>query len=89
MLQKELDDTSLPTIDTEEIKDVPKEPDDWETCSSDDDEGSAGCGEQFCVDTDHIFLCRDGFFPWSVPPLCRDCGLPCRLEDISRKKRDA
>ncbi|KAL1987583.1 hypothetical protein VTN96DRAFT_3183 [Rasamsonia emersonii] len=89
LLEEELDATSLPTTDTEEIKDLPEETDDWETCSSDDDEESAGRGEQFCFDTDHIFFRRDCFFPWSVPPLCRDCGLHCRLEDISRRKRDA
>jgi hypothetical protein len=89
IMEKELDDPFLQLIDPEEINDWPEETDEWETCSSDDDEEGAGCREQFCFDIDHVFLYWDGFFPWKVPPTCRDCGLHCHLEDINPRKRDA
>ncbi|GFF62704.1 hypothetical protein IFM47457_05676 [Aspergillus lentulus] len=64
---------------------------DWESCSgSDDEDGSEeSTGSETCSDTEHIFLCWNGFFPWSVPPCCADCGLVCEADDIKRRKWDA
>ncbi|GIJ99060.1 hypothetical protein Aspvir_001184 [Aspergillus viridinutans] len=64
---------------------------DWESCSgSEDEDGSQeSTSLDACSDTEHIFLCWNGFFPWSVPPCCADCGLICELDDIKRRKWDA
>ncbi|GFF83986.1 26S proteasome non-ATPase regulatory subunit 10 [Aspergillus udagawae] len=64
---------------------------DWESCSgSEDEDGSQeSTSSDTCSDTEHIFLCWNGFFPWSVPPCCADCGLVCEAEDIKRRKWDA
>ncbi|GIJ82628.1 hypothetical protein Asppvi_001137 [Aspergillus pseudoviridinutans] len=64
---------------------------DWESCSgSEDEDGSQeSTSSDTCSDTEHIFLCWNGFFPWSVPPYCADCGVVCEAEDIKRRKWDA
>ncbi|RHZ58510.1 ankyrin repeat domain-containing protein [Aspergillus thermomutatus] len=64
---------------------------DWESCSgSEDEDGSQGStSSDACSDPGHIFLCWNGFFPWSVPPRCGDCGRVCELDDIKRRKWDA
>ncbi|KAJ5493612.1 hypothetical protein N7463_009699 [Penicillium fimorum] len=69
---------------------------DWESCSdsdggSDKDETNSSYDFplNFCFDYNHPFLSWGGFFPWSISPSCWDCGLPVRLQDISRKKWQA
>ncbi|KAF7128649.1 hypothetical protein CNMCM5793_003500 [Aspergillus hiratsukae] len=66
---------------------------DWESCDGSDEDGSQLSRESAsldtCSDPEHIFLCWNGFFPWSVPPCCADCGLVCELDDIKRRKWDA
>lgn len=63
---------------------------DWESCSSGDESEELGVDPlYYCSDLDHAFLGWNGYFPWSVMPICRDCGLPCDMGDIGRRKRDA
>ncbi|PKX98443.1 ankyrin repeat domain-containing protein [Aspergillus novofumigatus IBT 16806] len=77
--------------DTRPVQDSASADSDWESCSgSDDEDGSQeSTTSGTCSDPEHIFLCWNGFFPWSVPPCCADCGLLCELEDIKRRKWDA
>ncbi|RLL93841.1 hypothetical protein CFD26_101424 [Aspergillus turcosus] len=64
---------------------------DWESCdgSEDEDGSQESTSLDVCSDLEHIFLCWNGFFPWSVPPCCADCGLLCELDDIKRRKWNA
>jgi hypothetical protein len=65
---------------------------DWESCIGSDCEGSDSSDtyrSDTCLDPDHIFLAWNGFFPWGCHPLCEDCGMPCDLRDISRRKWQA
>ncbi|KAH1661788.1 hypothetical protein KXX65_002997 [Aspergillus fumigatus] len=77
--------------DVQPVQGSPSADSDWESCSgSDDEDGSKGrMSSVTCSDTEHIFLCWNGFFPWSVPPCCADCGLVCEPDDIKRRKWDA
>ncbi|KAJ5826560.1 hypothetical protein N7447_003323 [Penicillium robsamsonii] len=65
---------------------------DWESCSDSDrgeTDSSYNLPLTFCSDYNHPFLSWGGFFPWSIPPSCWDCGLPVQLEDIAGKKWQA
>ncbi|EAW18242.1 ankyrin repeat domain-containing protein [Aspergillus fischeri NRRL 181] len=77
--------------DVRPVQGSPSADSDWESCSgSDDEDGSQeSMSSDTCSDTEHIFLCWNGFFPWSVPPCCADCGLVCEPDDIKRRKWDA
>jgi hypothetical protein len=64
---------------------------DWESCGSDDErsEDSARPSGGSCSGSKHIFLDWSGFFPWSAPTVCGDCGLSCNIDDISHRKWNA
>jgi hypothetical protein len=93
LLCSELGDDLFPILDTVGVAGVPiHETGDWETCSSDGEDDNQETSEKqaaCCHDRDHIFMTWNSFFPWSVPPLCIDCGRVCSIDDISRRKRDA
>ena len=61
----------------------------WESCSDSEDEGSEfkdNKSSAACSQPRHIFISWNGSFPWSIDPVCTDCGQLCGFQDTHRRK---
>ncbi|KAJ5777047.1 hypothetical protein N7520_000293, partial [Penicillium odoratum] len=63
----------------------------WESCGDNKEDKvlSFSHSSNYCLASNHTFLSWGGAFPWSIPPICYECGLLFDLNDLNRRKQQA